>query len=453
MIRRQVDAAMPLSRPAPDENLTQAEYLRASGLAQDALYRGDLGAALQGFTALLDRIQAVPEGTSRGRGSYEHCLVLTWLGRCLSVGRKPAGAETRHREALRAIDALIECDREQKEYVRQRAAVLAELGDALVGQGKYADARSAYEASLEVSKMLDAARGQAVVLNQLGNLAILEHNYPEAKQRYRESIAFFRNLQEPESESVGWHQLGIIFIQERNLDEAERCLRQSLKLKENAGDAAGAAGTCNQLGTVAHGAGRAEEAEDWYRRALRTFQDLKDAAHQAILLNNLAGLIQHEARAGRYPTSRLAEARALAEQCLKILRTLNESSELWKTLDILASIAEQEDDEDAARGYRREARETFAAFPGSRYHIDKRFGQLIQALAAAAAQADLRSQFEPLLSKLEAAGWHITAPVRRLWAGERDWHALAEGLDPNSALIVLRVLETLTGTAPPSAEP
>ncbi|WP_437954179.1 hypothetical protein [Sorangium sp. So ce296] len=186
---------------------------------------------------------------------------------------------------------------------------------------------------------------------------------------------------------------------------------------------------------------------------MRTFQDLKDAAHQAILLNNLAELIQHEARAGRYPASRLAEARALAEQCLKIMRTLDASSEPWKTLDILASIAEEEGDDDAARGYRREARETFAAFPGSRYYIDKRFAQFIQALAAAAAQADLRPQLEPLLSKLEAAGWHIITPIRRLWAGERDWHALAEGLNRGAALLVLRVLETLAGTAPPPAEP
>lgn len=39
--------------------------------------------------------------------------------------------------------------------------------------------------------------------------------------------------------------------------------------------------------------------------------------------------------------------------------------------------------------------------------------------------------------------WRITDAVQRIWAGERDWHALAEDLDRNSALLVLRVLETL----------
>ncbi|WP_437504649.1 CHAT domain-containing protein [Sorangium sp. So ce1099] len=452
-MRRQVGEAMAEARPAPDGGLTQAEYLHESGLVDDAYDQGDIGAALQRSTALLRRITTLPEGTGGGRGSYQHCLVLTKLGRCLEAGRQPAMAEARLREALHVIEALLERDREEKMYVRQHGSLFAELGDVLLQQGKYTEARGAYEASLEIDRALNEARGQAVILGQLGTLAMHERNYPEAKQRYREAIAFFKDLQEPVAEAVGWHQLGVIFAREQNWDEAERCLRQSLKLEENAGNAAGAASTCGQLGTVAHSAGRVEEAELWYGRALKTFEGLKDAPKQAILLNNLAGLIQNQVRAGRYLRSRLTEARDLAEQCLKIRRTLDASSKVWTTLAILARIAEQEGDMDAAVRYRREERETFAAFPGSRYDIDKRFGDLISVLAVAADQADLRPPIEPVLSKLEAAGWHITTPVRRIWAGERDWHALAEGLDHDDALFVLCVLETLAGTAPLPAEP
>ncbi|KYF46702.1 hypothetical protein BE04_47695 [Sorangium cellulosum] len=452
-IRRQVEEPTEPDGPAPDGNFTLAEYLRESGFAEDALHRGDIHAAFHRVTALLQRIQDLPEGTARGRGSYEHCLVLTLLGRCFEAGGRPATAEARYQEALHVLETLIERDREQKAYVRHRGVLLAELGDILSEQGKYGEARSTYKDSLEIMKSLNDARGQAVALAQLGTLAMHEQGYPEAKQRYREAIAFFGNLQEPRAEAAAWHQLGLIFKRERNWDEAERCLRLSIGLEEDAGNAAGAAGTCGELGSVARLAGRAEEAELWYRKALKTFEDLEGAASQAIQLNNLAALIQQEVRAGRYPTSRLAEARALADQCLKIKSNLDAYSQIWTTLEILASIAEQEGDKDAARGYRREARETFAAFPGNRYGIDKRFGDLISLLAAAATQPELHSHFEPLLSKLEAAGWHIAAPVRRLWAGERDWHALAEGLDGNDALLVLRVLETLAGTAPPPAEP
>jgi hypothetical protein len=44
---------------------------------------------------------------------------------------------------------------------------------------------------------------------------------------------------------------------------------------------------------------------------------------------------------------------------------------------------------------------------------------------------------------LEKHGWHISDAVRRIWKGERDWQGLAEGLDLQSSLLILRVLETL----------
>ena len=40
-------------------------------------------------------------------------------------------------------------------------------------------------------------------------------------------------------------------------------------------------------------------------------------------------------------------------------------------------------------------------------------------------------------------GWRITSALHRIWAGERDWHALVEELNAAQALLVLRVLETL----------
>jgi hypothetical protein len=39
----------------------------------------------------------------------------------------------------------------------------------------------------------------------------------------------------------------------------------------------------------------------------------------------------------------------------------------------------------------------------------------------------------------------IADATRRIWAGERDWHALCEGLDSQDSLLILRVLEVLEG--------
>lgn len=47
------------------------------------------------------------------------------------------------------------------------------------------------------------------------------------------------------------------------------------------------------------------------------------------------------------------------------------------------------------------------------------------------------------MPQLEERGWKIAASTRRIWSGERDWDALAEGVDRQDALLILRVLETI----------
>jgi tetratricopeptide (TPR) repeat protein len=243
-------------------------------------------------------------------------------------------------------------------------------------------------------------------------------------------------------EAVAWHQLGMVAEGQGDWAEAERCYRASLEIKERYGNAVGAASTCNQLAIVAVSSGRPAEAEGWFKRALDA-PDLPPS-NLAKYSDNLANLLKDEVRAGRMPAARLAEARGFAERALKIMETLNASSEIWMTLSIMAGIAELEGDAQAARGYRRREREGFAAFAGNRWHIDQQFGAFIQKCAAASlGQPEARAAVEAELPEAEANGWPITSALHRIWAGERDWHALAEDLGWEESLLVLRVLETL----------
>jgi hypothetical protein len=124
--------------------------------------------------------------------------------------------------------------------------------------------------------------------------------------------------------------------------------------------------------------------------------------------------------------------------------TFDASSGVWSTLSILANIADLEGHAEEARNYRLRERETFAAFEGNRYHIDQQFGKLIAAIAATAqGNAQEREAIEEALAGLEERGWKIADPTRRIWSGERDWHSLAEDLDGQDALLILRVLETI----------
>lgn len=84
---------------------------------------------------------------------------------------------------------------------------------------------------------------------------------------------------------------------------------------------------------------------------------------------------------------------------------------------------------------------------GNRYHIDRQHGALIRDIAAVA-RGDTSAQpaIEERLPRLEEKGWQIAAATRRIWAGERDWRVLCEGIDANSALL-LRVLESIVDPA------
>ena len=431
--------------------LTRAEYLRESGLGEDERQKGNLRAAYTRFSNLLARIEALPEGTAVDRGSYEHCQTLGWMARCLKSGGQPAAAEQRLREALTMIDALIKQQPENQSYIRERGVNLTDLADVLRDQGKYAQAREAYEERMRIAQQQGDLRAQSVVLVQLGTLALVQRDYAEAQSRYLLALKHFRALDEPRMEAVAWHQLGMVAEDQEEWAEAERCYRESLAIEERLGNAAGAAMTCNQLAMVAQMSARPVEAEGWYKRALELFEQADPGGSEKVgALNNLAVLLVNEVRAGRAPTTRLAEAKSYAEQALAIDQTRDASSEIWNTLSILADIADLEGRAEEARDYRRRARETFAAFAGNRYHIDRQHGQLIAAIAAAAlGDAQTREVVEADLPRLEERGWKIAAATRRIWAGERDWHALAEGIDRQDALLILRVLETI---AQPPAE-
>jgi hypothetical protein len=114
---------------------------------------------------------------------------------------------------------------------------------------------------------------------------------------------------------------------------------------------------------------------------LELYEQTNPSGYQiAAILSNLAQLLVNELQAGRAATTRLAEAKRYAEKALVIRATLDASGEIWKSLYILAEIADIEGHAEEARDYRRRERETFAAFDGNRYHIDQQHESLIAAI-------------------------------------------------------------------------
>lgn len=352
---------------------------------------------------------------------------------------------------------------EQSDSVkRQTGAFHTDLADVLAELGRYAEARAEYEASLQIKREIDDARGEAVVLGQLGTLALRQRDYAEARRHYAEALETFQTLGEPESEAILWHQLGMVAADLRDWDEAERCYRESLRLREVGNNLTGVAETANQLGTVCQQAGRPAEAETWYRRALDAFHTLGHQRYKAVCVNNLAALmldveaLPPAARPAPFADrDLLAEAEAHARRAAEIKEQLGPSTQPWTTYNILTQIAERKGLPEEARRWRRREQESFAAFAGSSLEVQKWAEEI--AVVAAACQGNKEAQqvaVQIIDRYRDNEDWgKLVATFAQMLDGERDCDVLLEGLDRTDAAIIIHTLAALAGEPVPTPTP
>ena len=359
--------------------------------------------------------------------SYQRCVTLNRLGRCLEIqGRSPEAA-TYYRQAI-AVAQQLEPDDGVK---RQIGNLQGDLGDVLTAMGDYGAARTTYEQSLAIKAEIGDERGEAVTLGQLGTLALREGNLAEAAQRYEVALSRFQQLGEPKSEATLWHQLGMVYGKAEQWAEADQSYRESARIEESQGNLTGAAQTWGQLANLNQLARNLDSAEAWYRKALQGFKDAGDRFNQSLALNNLAYLL-------RQFRDRFPEARQAAEDSLAIIETLDpNTAEIWKTYQILAEITAQQGETATAQNYRRLMRESYLAAPVCRHDLQQ-FAPQIEAIV------DNWQDPEPVLAYLTENGWgELAQALARFQAGERNEDQLYQNLDYKQSAILHTVLSRL----------
>lgn len=360
------------------------------------------------------------------------CYTLRDLGRCFLLQGQPAQAAKLFLQVLKVAQPLEASD----DVKLLMGSTLNYLGDALKNMNAFGKARLAYQASLAIYLEIGSINGAAAVNRQLGTLALREGNLAEAEQRYREALTNFQQLGEPKVEAVVWHQLGMVYEEAKKWDAAEHHYRESARIKEFHGDLAETALTWHQLATLNAETGKLLEAEAWYRKAIEAEQALGDKLRVSRRLNNLAAFLLDQ-------PSRLPEARQLAEEALAIDQILDlDSAQIWNTYDILARIADKQQDTLKAKEYRRLMREAKAAFAGTRYELQKHEMKMMIALVVAAIDdAEVRQQIETNLEKYiknDESGF--MSAINRFWEGERDVDVLCESLDLGESMIIYAIL-------------
>ena len=282
-LKQEAERLSAKAQAAAGEAGSRAWYLAQSNRGEQLLAAGQVAEATQVFQAIHEQLGDTP--------TFERAKILVNLGRCFGAAGRPDLAAQTASKALAVCGQLKQND----DVKRKRGVCLTDLADALAEQGKYAEARQAYQDGLKVYEELNDLRGQGVTLGQLGSLAIRESNLPEAAERFRAALALFQQLREPASEAVVWHQLGMVFQEARQWDEAERHYREAARIKEENGIIAGPNGattTWGQLATLSAQIGKSDAAEMWFGKALQGFKIGNEEVNVARTLSNLANLLQ-----------------------------------------------------------------------------------------------------------------------------------------------------------------
>ena len=401
-------------------------YLSQSEMGEQLMSTGKVQQALEVFNEVLNGLSS--------EISYERCLTLGRMGRCRRFLGQSSCAVDLYRQTLEDLKQLKISDN----VTRHICAVLADLGDVLIDIGAYGDARLAYKDSLPIAQAVGEKRGEAIGNFHLGTLALAENKLQESLEYYQKALIQFQNLEEPNSVASVWHQLGRVYETGQVWSSAQDSYRKSAEIEEAQGNLSGAAKCWSQLADVLKKTGKFQDSEAYYRKAIDAGRQIEDVLGTSNRLSNLAGLLQTQS------ADRLSEARQLAEEALEMKRTIDPAAaEIWKTYQILAEIAIKQGDRPTARDYRRQSRQSYAAFVGSRHELQKH-EDFIQCVMIALQDSSQLPQLEERLQSRSAIGWgDLVAAIRRILAGERNEDELCWELDRIDSLIVGEVLKKL----------
>ena len=400
---------------------SQSCFLARSNEAKQLRDAGSATAAARKFEQILAGLGSQP--------SYNRCYTLKNLGLCLAAQRQLSAAAQCYQHALAEVDPF-DASNDVKHL---KGGLQIELAIVLMDMGDYAGAKAAYRTGLVIAREQGDSRQLGIIKGELGTLALVQGNLAEAKQSYQEAIAIFQRLNEPATEAIYRHQLGIVYQEAQQWQAAEQACRRSAELAESVGDRLGAAQTWGNLAIVTQFSGNPREAEAWYRKALAAQKAQGDVAGTSTNFYNLANLLRQQ-------PDRLPEARQLAEEALAIQQTLDPAARIWETYNILAEIADRQQQPDQAQTYRRQARQSKAAFAGTRYELQK-FLPLINAVVAATADSAARQELEADLEDWEQQGsQNLVAAIQRIWAGDRDEDTLCASLSLEESMVVMAIV-------------
>jgi tetratricopeptide (TPR) repeat protein len=191
-----------------------------------------------------------------------------------------------------------------------RAGALINLGNALLTQQAYADARARFAEAMAIYEAESDERGAAKALlgaasadEELGDAAAAEAGL-------RRGLAFFESADDLRGQAICHTNWGVLLARQDTIETAEPHFRAALDLYRAAGDRAGEAKALSNLALCAKDRGDIAGAEAQLREGLAIFRAVSNRAEEIDNLLELADVLEEDGRADEAEALRLEAAKS-----------------------------------------------------------------------------------------------------------------------------------------------
>ncbi len=190
----------------------------------------------------------------------------------------------------RQLESLLDDYRDLPEtprVLRERARILADIGNVCVADRDYESAVNYLEKALALQRQVGDRAGEAKTLNNIGYVYANLGEQRQALEYYEQALVLLRQAGDRAGEAMTLHNIGAAYADMGERHKALEYFEQALALMRQVGDRASEATTLNDIGRVYIALGEQRQALEYFEQALTLRRQAGDRAGAATTLNNI----------------------------------------------------------------------------------------------------------------------------------------------------------------------
>jgi tetratricopeptide (TPR) repeat protein len=186
---------------------------------------------------------------------------------------------------------------DESELLSIKASVLHEQGLLYARKGRFEEANTLYQQSLEIEERIGDMHGKAATLHQMANIYFDQGQVEKAIALYQQSLGFHESIGDIHGKDATLHQMANIYAKQGQIEESIALCQQSLELNIQIGNMWGKAATLHQMASIYANQGKVEESMALCQQSLELniqIGNLQGRAFTLVLLGQLLSTKQKD---------------------------------------------------------------------------------------------------------------------------------------------------------------